>query len=214
MFDEMKDVAIQLALKWARYGPQHRILAPDDFTRLTLDTISLCSMGFRFNSFYAENLHPFVEAMGDFLVESGKRSQRIPLPSIFYRASNAKFHQDIETMRKTAEAVLRQRVSEPDNDRNDLLSTMLRGRDPKTGQKMSDESIIDNIITFLIAGHETTSGLLSYATVGFHEMGFNDPYILALQSQGFLTIDTGHAISISFLITILRTGLVSILLMS
>ena len=168
MFDEMKDVATQLVRKWARYGPEHRILATDDFTRLALDTISLCSMGFRFNSFYAEKLHPFVEAMCDFLIESGRRSQRIPLPSVFYRSSDAKFNQDIDIMRKTAEAVLRQRIAEPDNDRNDLLSTMLKGRDPKTGQKMTDESIIDNVITFLIAGHETTSGLLSYSTVSSH----------------------------------------------
>jgi len=40
---------------------------------------------------------------------------------------------------------------------------MLDGVDPKTGQKLSDSSITDNLITFLIAGHETTSGLLSFA---------------------------------------------------
>lgn len=40
---------------------------------------------------------------------------------------------------------------------------MLNGIDPKTGEKMSDASVTDNMITFLIAGHETTSGLLSFA---------------------------------------------------
>ncbi|GKT48139.1 bifunctional cytochrome P450/NADPH--P450 reductase [Colletotrichum spaethianum] len=40
---------------------------------------------------------------------------------------------------------------------------MLDGVDPKTGKKMTDESIMDNLITFLVAGHETTSGLLSFA---------------------------------------------------
>ena len=40
---------------------------------------------------------------------------------------------------------------------------MLNGVDPKTGEKMTEDSVIDNMITFLIAGHETTSGLLSFA---------------------------------------------------
>ena len=34
-----------------------------DMTRLTLDTIALCGFGYRFNSFYRDTLHPFVEAM-------------------------------------------------------------------------------------------------------------------------------------------------------
>ena len=39
---------------------------------------------------------------------------------------------------------------------------MLRGKDPETGKALDDENIRYQIITFLIAGHETTSGLLSF----------------------------------------------------
>ncbi|KAI2627622.1 bifunctional P-450:NADPH-P450 reductase [Hypoxylon sp. NC1633] len=162
MFDEMKDVSSQLALKWARQGPHKRHRATDDFTRLTLDTISLCSMGYRFNSFYSETFHPFLDAMAEFLTECGRRAQRA-LPSIFYRAQNQKFRADIDVLRETAEAVLKERIADPDNDRKDLLAAMLKGVDPSTGKRMTDASIIDNLITFLIAGHETTSGALSYA---------------------------------------------------
>ena len=41
MFPEMHDIASQLTMKWARYGPENRILVTDDFTRLTLDTLAL-----------------------------------------------------------------------------------------------------------------------------------------------------------------------------
>ena len=71
MFPEMLDLATQLALKWERYGcdlcciciaradieacmhrfgPQHKIDPAEDFTRLTLDTIALCSMSHRYAS--------------------------------------------------------------------------------------------------------------------------------------------------------------------
>ncbi|KAI1266206.1 bifunctional P-450:NADPH-P450 reductase [Xylariaceae sp. FL1019] len=161
MFDEMHDIATQMALKFARYGPSTPIPASDDFTRLALDTLALCSMGFRFNSFYAKELHPFIEAMGDFLTACGARPSRA-LPSFFYGADDRKYANDIEVMRKTAEEVLQKRKQFPD-DRKDLLNAMLKGVDSKTGKHMSDESIIDNLITFLIAGHETTSGTLSFA---------------------------------------------------
>ncbi|KAL8306505.1 hypothetical protein RB597_002994 [Gaeumannomyces tritici] len=163
MFDEMHDIASQLALKWARYGPNHQIMVTDDFTRLTLDTLALCSMGFRFNSFYSPELHPFIEAMGDFLVECGNRGRRAPLPSLFYRSQDQKFDSDIEILRTTAREVLESRKGGEGGERKDLLHAMLQGVDTKTGKKMTDESIMDNLITFLIAGHETTSGLLSFA---------------------------------------------------
>ncbi|KAI0432665.1 bifunctional P-450:NADPH-P450 reductase [Xylaria sp. FL1042] len=161
MFDEMHDVASQMALKFARYGPNTPIPASEDFTRLALDTLALCSMGFRFNSFYSKEMHPMIEAMGGFLVESGKRPSKV-LPSFFYRADDAKYWQDISVLRDTAQEVLDARKKNPDN-RKDLLNAMLNGVDPKTGKHMSDSSIIDNLITFLIAGHETTSGTLSFA---------------------------------------------------
>lgn len=163
MFDEMHDIASQLALKWARYGPNHPIMVTDDFTRLTLDTLALCSMGFRFNSFYSPEMHPFIEAMADFLTECGNRGRRAPLPSLFYRTQDQKFESDIEILRSTAREVLESRKGGQGGERKDLLDAMLRGVDAKTGKKMTDESIMDNLITFLIAGHETTSGLLSFA---------------------------------------------------
>lgn len=162
MFDEMHDIASQLAMKWARHGPETPIMVTDDFTRLTLDTLALCAMDYRFNSYYHDEMHPFIQAMGDFLTESGNRTRRMPFSSIFYRDVDRKYQEDIELMRKTADDVLKARKEHP-TDRKDLLSAMLAGVDPKTGQKMSDQSITDNLITFLIAGHETTSGLLSFA---------------------------------------------------
>ncbi|KAJ4289342.1 hypothetical protein N0V88_007093 [Collariella sp. IMI 366227] len=162
MFDEMHEIAAQLALKWARHGPDMPIMVTDDFTRLTLDTLALCAMDFRFNSYYHDELHPFIQAMGDFLSESGARGMRPAVTSIFHHQATRKYWEDIQTLRKTAQGVLDARKAHPSN-RRDLLTAMLDGKDPKTGQRLSDSSIIDNLITFLIAGHETTSGLLSFA---------------------------------------------------
>ncbi|KAI9727399.1 MAG: hypothetical protein M1834_008405 [Cirrosporium novae-zelandiae] len=162
MFDEMHDVASQLTMKWARHGPSYVIPVSDDFTRLTLDTLALCTMGYRFNSYYHEEMHPFITAMGDFLSESGNRSMRPSIVNPFYRQSQRKYDADIAILRKTSDDVIKARRQSP-NDRKDLLNSMLNGRDPRTGKTLSDDSITNNMITFLIAGHETTSGLLSFS---------------------------------------------------
>lgn len=163
MFDEMHDIASQLCMKLARHGRQTPIDVAQDFTRLALDTIALCAMDFRFNSYYRDDMHPFVQAMGDFLTEAGIRNRRPPFaPGFLYRASNERYAADIETMKRTAGEVVAARKENP-SDRKDLLAAMLNGVDPQTGEKLSDENITNQLITFLIAGHETTSGLLSFA---------------------------------------------------
>lgn len=143
MFDDMHDIICQLAMKWARHGPTEPIMVTDEFTRLALDTLALCSMDYRFNSFYHDELHPFIEAMGAFLLESGNRARR-PLPAIFYREAERKLAENIRIMRKTADDVLKARREHP-SDRKDLLAAMLDGVDKRTGKKMTDESITDNL---------------------------------------------------------------------
>lgn len=59
-----------------RLGPNHAIDASDFYTRLSLDTIALCSFDYRFNSFYMNEMHPFVTAALGALIESGKRAGR------------------------------------------------------------------------------------------------------------------------------------------
>ncbi|KAK8059172.1 Bifunctional P-450:NADPH-P450 reductase [Apiospora saccharicola] len=168
MFDEMHEIASQLALKWARQGAHEPLDVGGDMTRLALDTVALCSMGFRFNSYYRQDLHPFIQAMNEVLNAAALRTNRF-MPSVFYHSSNRKFKENIKLLRSTArEVVDSRRLALADGaastaaERKDLLDAMLVGVDPKTGRKMSDESIIDNLITFLVAGHETTAGTLSF----------------------------------------------------
>lgn len=164
MYDDMHDIASQLTMKWARMGPNEPIHVTDDFTRLALDTLALCAMDYRFNSFYSAEMHPFVEAMGSFLYESGQRSRRAPLPAYWYRKVDEKYHADIATMRNVSDGVLKARKElNGKTERKDLLQAMLNGKDPRTGEKLDDDAITNNLITFLIAGHETTSGMLSFA---------------------------------------------------
>ncbi|KAH7098971.1 fatty acid hydroxylase [Auriculariales sp. MPI-PUGE-AT-0066] len=185
MFDDMNDILSQLIMKWERFGPKHPITPADDFTRLAFDTVSYCTMSHRLNSFYTPEQPVFVKAMGDWLTECGRRFRRPGIVQSMMRDTNAKYASDMGLMDELAREIVQERKNHP-NDRKDLLNAMLNGRgkptgsfllrlslipliwmlpivtDPQTGEGLSDQSIQDQMITFLIAGHETTSGLLSF----------------------------------------------------
>ena len=56
----------------------------------------------------------------------------------------------------------RRKNGEAAQAKNDMLGAMIAGVDKKTGEQLDDGKIRDQINKFLIAGHETTSGLLSF----------------------------------------------------
>lgn len=151
MWNEMYDISTQLVAKWARLDSDQSILVSDDFTRLTLDSIALAAMDKRFNSFYHEDMHPFVDAMTGFLLESGARLKRTRLEMLLNRTPQLQYEKNIALMRSVAQEVIDKRRRSP-TDKKDLLNAMLLGKDPKTGERLTDESIMDNMITFLIAG--------------------------------------------------------------
>ncbi|KAI0365331.1 fatty acid hydroxylase [Pilatotrama ljubarskyi] len=161
MTDDMMDVISQLVLKWERFGAKSVVDPATDFTRLTLDAISLCAMSYRLNSFYREDVHPFAVAMSDFLIESGKRSTRASIVQSMMTSTNAKYENDQRIMGQLVSEILEDRRTKP-QEKQDILSVMMNGRDKETGLGLSDDNIKHNLLTFLIAGHETTSGMLTF----------------------------------------------------
>jgi len=67
------------------------------------------------------------------------------------RNAQRKYDADIALMKKVAGEVVAERRAHP-SEKKDLLNAMIKGRDPKTGESLTNESIMNNMITFLIAG--------------------------------------------------------------
>lgn len=57
-------------------------------------------------------------------------------------------------------------------DGNNLLDQMLQAEDPETGRRLSEREILDNMVFFVVAGHETTALTLAWAL-----------YLLALDAR-------------------------------
>jgi cytochrome P450/NADPH-cytochrome P450 reductase len=161
---KMLDIADQLMEKWARLNPGEDVDVPADMTRLTLDTIALCGFGYRFNSFYRDTPHPFVEAMVRSLTEAQTRVRQTKLQTRLRIRAQRQAEEDQAFMNDLVDRLIAERRAQGDAaDTTDLLGRMLVGVDKQSGERLPDANIRAQCITFLIAGHETTSGLLSFA---------------------------------------------------
>jgi len=160
----MVDIAGQLMDKWSRLNPDDEVNVPADMTALTLDTIALCGFGYRFNSLYRDTPHPFVAAMVRNLLEAQKEAKELPLQRKLRVQARRQAREDSEFQINLVKGLIEDRRRQGDAaDNTDLLGRMLTGVDKSSGEGLPDDNIIAQCMTFLVAGHETTSGLLSFA---------------------------------------------------
>lgn len=65
----------------------------------------------------------------------------------------------VRALRSSVGALLAERREHSDDD---LLRRLVLARDPETGGAMDDERLVDNLLTFYLAGHETTAKTLTW----------------------------------------------------
>ncbi|MGW7642019.1 cytochrome P450, partial [Streptomyces decoyicus] len=139
----------------------------EDMTRMTLDTIGLAGFGFDFESFSrGDTEHPFVEAMVRCLEWSLTKISRDP--DADHSAADAAFRTDADYLASVVDEVIAARTASGESGDDDLLGLMLGARGQEDGAAgdgpaLDLANIRNQVITFLIAGHETTSGALSFA---------------------------------------------------
>ncbi|MFF1377413.1 cytochrome P450 [Streptomyces sp. NPDC058308] len=162
----MLRVARRLIASWdGRFTPGAAESAPvdvsQDMTRMTLDTIGLAGFGYDFESFGRAEPHPFVRALVRGLAHSQAKLARDPAGA--YGAQDAAFEADAAFLAEVVDEVIETRKTSGDTGTDDLLGLMLNSPHPESGETLDEANIRNQVITFLIAGHETTSGTLSFA---------------------------------------------------
>ncbi|MEU0109390.1 cytochrome P450 [Streptomyces sp. NPDC006251] len=158
----MLKVARRLIASWDRDARAGRpVDVPGDMTRMTLDTIGLAGFGYDFGSFERPEPHPFVESMVRCLEWSMTRLARVPGRD--YSAADAAFRDDAAYLAQVVDDVIAARTGTDQSQADDLLGLMLTAEHPADGTTLDAANIRNQVITFLIAGHETTSGAMSFA---------------------------------------------------
>ncbi|MEP3345874.1 MAG: cytochrome P450 [Litoreibacter sp.] len=69
----------------------------------------------------------------------------------------------MKAMKSMADKVISSRAPKDDGDVPDLLDLLMAGEDPETKRSMNTSELRDNLLTFIVAGHETTALTLGWA---------------------------------------------------
>ncbi|KAI8803637.1 cytochrome P450 [Cladochytrium replicatum] len=164
---EMGEIAQSAAKVFDHFAQTDQEVALDFWTTcLTFETIGKIGFGFDFHLIDGPDVkvHPFISAMAFTLNEGRARSNRPQFMKYLPTSANAQYERELKLMQTTVEEVLKARKESPDakDSEKDLLGFMLNAVDSDSGSSMTDLLIRDQVITFLIAGHETTSNTLAW----------------------------------------------------
>lgn len=159
----MNAVCSELVDAWDR-APGPVDVSPS-LTRMTLETIGRTSFSHDFGSFERPELHPFVAAMVVALRRGQTRSTAgmIPGGRLLLRRGEAEYQRSRQVLEDLLDRIIADRVAADDGRTDDLLGLMLHTAHEESGEKLDLVNVRHQVLTFLVAGHETTSGALSFA---------------------------------------------------
>ncbi|WP_299686310.1 cytochrome P450 [uncultured Tateyamaria sp.] len=105
------------------------------------------------------------DAIEDYLTEAARISffDIMGAPAWVPRPGRAFARQTIVKTRALADRAIEARRREGPRTTPDLLDLLMAGEDPDTGQFMTTSELRDNLLTFIVAGHETTALSLAWA---------------------------------------------------
>ncbi|WP_265444421.1 cytochrome P450 [Flexivirga meconopsidis] len=161
--DTMTSVADELIGSWDAQ-PSGVDVSPS-LTKMTLETIGRTSFSKDFGSFTRPQVDPFVDAMVAALRRGQRRGTLGPVPGskLFLRRGSKAYAEKQAYLDQVVDEIIQQRIDSGDESQRDLLGLMLHAAHQETGEKLDLVNIRHQILTFLVAGHETTSGALSFA---------------------------------------------------
>jgi len=137
---------------------------------LTLDVVGRALFGADLSGDTARRVGP---AMDDVLSLGTRMTRRLPtyllssLPrmdlekAIALNPEGRRFQRSLAELRRVIDELLVERRAQPESG-DDLVGMMLDAVDEETGEGMSRQQIGDELMTFMLAGHETTSNALAW----------------------------------------------------
>jgi len=129
-----------------------------ELSRLTLRILGRC--------LFERDLTDAADAVGGALQvvlhhTIGKLGALFPLPGVVPTPKNLRFRAALRALDRVVLSLIAERRRDA-ADRGDLLSMLLAARDEETGEGLDDRQLRDEVMTLLLAGHETTAMALSW----------------------------------------------------
>ena len=152
----MTQAAQAFADHWSEVGD---VDLDSECRRLAMRSLGLSILGVDVNEFeheIAQNMHLASAYATDRALRPVRAPRWLPTPS--RRRARAA----VATMRQSTMAILQACRADPTRDAP-LVQALIAATDPDTGRPLSDEDIANELLIFMLSGHDTTATMLTYA---------------------------------------------------
>ena len=131
---------------------------------VSLEIIGVCGFDYHFADFSNYQEHPLATKIKSVLMDANLSTVFPDFWMNVLFATGYRRKRNIRYIHNVVDDVIAKRLNDPEaySDKQDFLSLMLDGVDRKDGSKLDEENIRYQLITFLVAGSETTSSLLGF----------------------------------------------------
>jgi cytochrome P450 len=138
---------------------QGQVDLDEEMRRLTLHVVGRSVFGLDLGE-HAHDLGPHVRLALQWVTNRSLRPVRAPawLPT----PARRRLRRSLAAMRAVVDEAIDSARSDPEKDAQ-LVRLLLEATDPQTGRALDREAIRDELIVFLLAGHDTTATTLAYA---------------------------------------------------
>ncbi len=160
----MAEEAAAMVARWTCHRDGRRVDVAAEMARVTLRILARTI----FSDALTRSAEDFAGVVGRFLETVGKLDPLdvLGMPDWVPRLGRIRnrphlrfFEQAVATMMARRRAAM---ARDPAAVPRDLLTLLLEATDPETDEPLSDEEVKANLVTFIIAGHETTSNALTW----------------------------------------------------
>ncbi|MEV6657290.1 cytochrome P450 [Nocardia fluminea] len=137
---------------------------PATTNKLTFEIIARAGFSHSFGSLSDSTSGSFVEAMVRELAYANRRTDVIPLFDKFFRRDDRDRHiADLRHAHAVVDDIIEARRVAPHREYRDILDLMLDSVDPETGERLDTLNVRNQILTFLVAGSETSANTIAFA---------------------------------------------------
>lgn len=154
MADEAERVLAGPAVADGAVVDLHRLMQ-----RYTLRVVGRALFGEDIDEF-VDDLYWLVPQIAGQIRSRVMQAARLPLG--WPTPSNLRFRRLRAKQYALVDQILARRARHPSGDQDDLISRLRAARDPQTGRPLSQREVRDQTLIFLMAGHETTAGALTF----------------------------------------------------
>ncbi|MFD3430219.1 cytochrome P450 [Nocardia fluminea] len=156
------DTVRELADVWS--AASEWIDVPETTNKLTFEIIARAGFSHSFGSLADSHSGSFVEAMVRELAYANRRTDVLPLfDKVFRRDDRDRHKADLTHAHAVVDDIIEARKGHPHREYRDILDLMLDSVDPETGERLDTVNIRNQILTFLVAGSETSANTIAFA---------------------------------------------------